>query len=120
MTTLLQLHTDSTKRDNFTVDTAMGELTVNHLATAIWLDRPALDLTVTAYVGVGRVEAVTAADGHRGVERLPATQVWKGHRRWGHLRYDFVSTTDVNLYINKSSVGANKHYTVYISKRQAL
>ena len=80
--TLLQLHTDSTKRDNLTVDTA----TVSHLATAIWLDRPALDLTVTAHVGVGRVEAVTAADGHRGVERLPATQVGKGHRWWGHRR----------------------------------
>ena len=86
MTTLLQLHTDSTKRDNLKVDTSMGELTVSHLATAIWLDRPALDLTVTAHEGFGRVEAVTAADGHRGVERLPATQVGKGHRWWGHRR----------------------------------
>ena len=53
--------------------TAMRESTEGHLATAIWLNRLALDLSVATHVGVGRVEAITAADGHRGVERLPAT-----------------------------------------------
>ena len=92
--TILQLHTDSTKRDDVAVDTVMGESTVSRLATEIWLDRLALDLTVATHVGVGRVEAIIAADGHRGVERLPATLVSRGH-----LRYDFVSTAEVNLYI---------------------
>ena len=77
----------------------MGESTVSRLATTIRLDRLALDLTVAAHVGVDRVEAIIAADGHRGVERLPATQDGKGHRSWNHLRYDFVSTAEVNLYI---------------------
>ena len=59
---------------------AMRESTESHFATAIWLDRSALDLTVAAHVGVGRVEAVTAADGHRGVERLPAAREGEGSR----------------------------------------